>query len=322
MYKRFRCCVLGLVLVSLCLSVTAAPALAQLMRMVTGVVTDEDGNPIPGALVTAENPGVQNEGFEDTTDDSGRYRMMGLRSGGGGWTISARAEGYQPDQVITPTRIGQNLINFRLNRIPTALELALGKEALAGLDPEVVEKEIDAANDFFSTQQYGQAIAAYEALVAKLPALAFLHIQIGHSYSAQEEHDKAITAYEEALKHDPESAAAKIGVGRANLAAGNMEAAEAALGDTASSLEAGREDFYNMGELAFVQNDIEEAAGWYEKAHMKDPTWGKPLFKLALVALNKGDTETAATYFQQVVDVDPNSEEGAQARVILQQLQP
>ena len=47
---------------------------------------------------------------------------------------------------------------------------------------------------------------------------------------------------------------------------------------------------------------------------MVDPSWGKPLYKLALVALNRGDTETAKAYLQQVVDVDPESAEAAQAR--------
>ena len=75
-----------------------------------------------------------------------------------------------------------------------------------------------------------------------------------------------------------------------------------------------------MGELAFARGDTEEAAGWYEKAHMKDLTWGKPLFKLGLVALNTGDIETAVGFFEQVVDAEPDSEDATQARAVLQQL--
>ena len=74
--------------------------------------------------------------------------------------------------------------------------------------------------------------------------------------------------------------------------------------------------------VLFVGGDTEEAAGWYEKAHMKDPAWGKPLFKLALVALNKGEMETAVSFFEQVVDAEPDSEEAAQASGFLQQLRP
>ncbi len=89
----------------------------------------------------------------------------------------------------------------------------------------------------------------------------------------------------------------------------------------AAAEEGGREVFWNAGELAFASGNVDEAAAWYEKAHEADPTWGKPLFKLALVALNKGDTETAVKYFEQVVEVDPSSAEGAQAKGFITQLQ-
>ena len=84
--------------------------------------------------------------------------------------------------------------------------------------------------------------------------------------------------------------------------------------------EGSREGFWNAGEVAFANGNVDEAAEWYEKAHEADPSWGKPLFKLALVSLNKGDTETAVKYFEQVVEVDPDSEEGAQATGLITQL--
>ena len=319
MCKRFRCCLLGLVLVTLYLGVMVAPALAQ-TRVMSGVVTDENGNPIPGVLVTAWNQASQSQRIEQTTDDSGRYSILGFRIGQ--WTLTAVADGYEPEMVNASVRAGPNNIDFTLIRIRHVLEITLGEEALEGHDPEVVQKEIRAAHDLLNNKQYDQALAAYEALLAKVPALTNLYVQIGDSYRGKEEYDKAVTAYEEVLKNDPENAQAKAGIARADLEAGNFEAAEVTLAEIASTLDASREDIYNMGELEFARGAVDEAAGWYEKAHMKDPNWGKPLFKLALVALNKGDTETAVTYCQQVVDVDPDSEEGAQARAILQQLQP
>ncbi len=89
----------------------------------------------------------------------------------------------------------------------------------------------------------------------------------------------------------------------------------------AAAEEGGREVFWNAGEVAFASGNVDEAAAWYEKAHEADPTWGKPLFKLALVALNRGDTEAAVKYFEQVVEVDPSSAEGAQAKGFITQLQ-
>jgi len=82
----------------------------------------------------------------------------------------------------------------------------------------------------------------------------------------------------------------------------------------------GREGFWNAGELAFASGNLDEAVTFYEQAHQEDPNWGKPLFKLALVALNKGDTETAVGFFEQVVAVDPSSAEGTQASEFIAQL--
>ena len=95
-----------------------------------------------------------------------------------------------------------------------------------------------------------------------------------------------------------------------------VEAASASNTGLSTGLSASR-DFYNLGELAFASGDIDRAQGWYEKASSVDPSWVKPLFKLALVALNKGDMELAKQHFREVVELDPASEEGAQAKATL-----
>ncbi len=51
-----------------------------------------------------------------------------------------------------------------------------------------------------------------------------------------------------------------------------------------------------------------------------DAAWGKPIFKLGVVALNKGDKEGALKLMEKVVSVDPNSAEAAQAKGLIGQL--
>ena len=58
--------------------------------------------------------------------------------------------------------------------------------------------------------------------------------------------------------------------------------------------------FYNLGEVKFAKGQTDEAASWYQKASDIDPTWGKPLFKLGLVALNKGDKDGAIEMMEKV----------------------
>ena len=47
---------------------------------------------------------------------------------------------------------------------------------------------------------------------------------------------------------------------------------------------------------------------------------GAPVFKLGMVALNRGDIAGAKALFQQVVDLEPDSQEAAQAQGILSAL--
>ena len=53
---------------------------------------------------------------------------------------------------------------------------------------------------------------------------------------------------------------------------------------------------------------------------VEDPAWGKPRYKLGLLAMKSGDTAGAARFMTDVVTVDPTSQEAALARTALDQL--
>ena len=65
---------------------------------------------------------------------------------------------------------------------------------------------------------------------------------------------------------------------------------------------------------------MDAAAGFYAQAAAADPNWGKPPFKLALVALNKGDMDGAKAFFAQAIEAEPDSAEAATAKATLESL--
>src|SRR5262252_7886204 len=89
------------VLVAACLAALAAPASAQTGR-VGGQVKDEAGQPIKGATVTAENPAASPSSFTATTDDKGRFSIIGLRTGQ--WKFTAQAPGFAPEVGTLPVQ--------------------------------------------------------------------------------------------------------------------------------------------------------------------------------------------------------------------------
>ena len=291
----------------------AAPALAQSGRMSGRVVDGETGDPVVGAQITIQKPGDDTR--EALTDDDGRFSLIGFSSGQ--WQVYVRAEGYQDDLGnVNVTQSTTPAVDFRLNRVRHALVQALGEDAMEGLDPDEIEAELEAADTAFNAEDWDAAIAGYTSLMEKLPQLTNLYSQIGQAYRARGDYEQALEAFEMRLAIEPDNENVTADIARTKLAMGDFSAQEE-LAAAASGLDASREDLYNLGELEFAQGAVDAAAGWYEKAAMVDPNWALPVFKLALVALNKGDFEGAKAHFRRVVELDPNSEEGTQASATL-----
>ena len=79
----------------------ALPVAAQTGR-VGGLVKDDKGQPLKGATVVAENPSASPPSFTATTDDKGRFSIIGLRAGN--WKLTASAPGFQPSVGQVPIR--------------------------------------------------------------------------------------------------------------------------------------------------------------------------------------------------------------------------
>jgi predicted Zn-dependent protease len=292
----------------------AASVAAQTGR-VGGTVKDEAGNPIKGATVTAENPSASPSSFTATTDDKGRFSIIGLRSGQ--WKFTAQAPGFGPESG-----------NLQVQTIgspnpPLTFTLKKGGApagGLAGVNAKDVQADLAAADADYNAGKYDDAIAKYKAIIAKAPALTVINLQIAAAYRNKKEYDNAIAAYNEVLKADPNNDRAKVGLGMTNLEKGDLAAADETLTAAANGASPSREVFYNLGEVKFAKGQPDEAAKWYQKAADTDPTWGKPVFKLALVAINKGDKDGAKKLLEKVIQIDPASPDAAQAKAVLDQL--
>jgi predicted TPR repeat methyltransferase len=304
------------VLAAVLVAAVSTTALAQTGR-VGGTVKDEAGQPIKGATITAENPDASPSSFTATTDDKGRFSIIGLKTGT--WTFSAQAPGYATETGRLPVQtIGSPNppLTFTLKKggggAPTG--------ALGGLAAKDLQAELAAADALYNQQKWDEAVAAYRAIMAKAPSLGVINLQIAAAYRNKKDYDSAIAAYNELLKADPNNDKAIVGIGMTNLEKGDLKAAEETLTKAAQNPRPTREVYYNLGEVKFAKGATDEAAGWYQKAVDLDPSWGKPLFKLALVQLNKGDKEATIKALEKVIATDPMSPEAAQAKQVIEQL--
>lgn len=295
---------------------SALPALAQTGR-IGGLVKDDKGQPVKGATVVAENPGASPPSFTATTDDRGRFSIIGLRSGN--WRITASAPGFQPSSGNLNVRtIGAPNPPLEFTLAPGAADPMAG--ALAGVNTKELQTELAAADEMMNAANYDGAIAAYQAILAKAPALTMINMQIGRAHRMKKDYDAALAAYNTILEAEPTNERAKIEVGMTNLEKGDLNAAEAALSEAAQGLSASREVFYNLGEVKFAKGETDEAMKYYQRAIDTDPNWGKPVFKMGLGHLQKMDVPGAIKMMEKVIEVEPNSEEAGMAKALIEQL--
>jgi Flp pilus assembly protein TadD len=311
----YRACSLRAVVALALILGGAATAAAQVAR-VAGLVRDESGQPIKGATVRAENPDAPLGSLTAATDDKGRFAIIGLARGE--WMFTAEAPGFQAQFTeINIVRTGTPLPPMTFTLPKAIVRPPAGVEGITARD---LQQQIAAADALFKQQKYDEAIQIYRSIVRGAPSLAVVNLQIGAAYRGMKEYDKAIAAYDELLKAEPDNARAQVGLAMANMEKGDTQAAEQVLTRAAAGTASNRDVFFGLAELKNAKNQTDEAVSLYRKAADADLSWGKPLYRLGTIAMNKGDKDAARKALAQVVAVDPTSPEAAQARTALEQL--
>ncbi|HEY6510132.1 MAG TPA: carboxypeptidase-like regulatory domain-containing protein [Vicinamibacterales bacterium] len=190
--------------VAAALTLLALPALAtaQSARAV-GTVRDLTGKPIKGAIVRALNPEAYPSNITSTTDDKGRFGMIGLRTGA--WRFVVDAPGFLRLDTTAGVRVGnQAPLQFALAKDPGPVPNALERN---------VAQRLQEAATLRDGGQLDQALAAYQDIYAKNPRLSAVNLVVADVYRRKAEQttdsaakqtllDRALDAYNEVLKSD------------------------------------------------------------------------------------------------------------------------
>lgn len=303
-------------LVSALFLLAAPPADAQVqVGRVGGIVRSESGEAIKGATVTAQNPdsGVS---ITATTDDRGRFSIIGLRTGQ--WQFTAEAPGYARESGEMPVRTAgapNPPITFALQRSGPGASAALGNVAT-----ETLQEQLSEADALFDQGQWDAAIDAYQDILSRTPALNAINLQIASAHRRRGNHDAALAAYQALLRAHPGDEKARIGIAMTHAERGDLPAAERLLSAAASEPTAGRETFYSLADVLVSLGRASDAVASYQRAAEADRSWGKPLYRLGELAIERGDRAAATRYLNEVVAVAPVSPEAEMARAALSTL--
>jgi len=192
--------------VALC---TAVPASAQTARAM-GTVRDIDGKPIKGATIRATNPDAYPPQVVSTSDDRGRWAMIGMRIGTYGFVVEA--PGFLTVQASSAVRTAASA--------PLMFTMARDPGPIPGALPSNIQAQLSAASMLRDQGRLDQALSAYQEIREKNPKLNAVNMVIGSIYrsrAAQEADptarrallDRAIESYQVVVEADAENERAR-----------------------------------------------------------------------------------------------------------------
>ncbi len=200
-----------------------APAAAQLHSgRIIGTVVDDRGEPVEGAAIDARNPQATPPRRESESDEKGRFGLLGLRSGT--WTLMVTAAGHEP-AVVAVGVVGQRPgppLTLTLVKIPNGQPSAFDE-----VSASQVLAELEKAERLRREGKIDAAIAAYEALRRRAPALTSLQLAVGRLYREKQDFARAQASLEALLAKEPANHRARLELGDVWRDAGQSVAAAA-----------------------------------------------------------------------------------------------
>jgi tetratricopeptide (TPR) repeat protein len=226
---------------------------------------------------------------------------------------------------IQMKQLGRNpSIDFKLKKIKIKTDMPFLKdESSANLFQE--------GNTFYEQKKYDEAIASFKLFLEKNPTIHQVHINIGNCYRDNGQYDEAIQEYDlvldavkekkGSLEGDISAAKALANIGECYLKKDDMETAHKFLKEAIDSFPEDESLAYNVGELFFSSSQMEEAAKYFELAKSINAKWSEPYLKLGYTYSNLAQYEKAILNFTKFLELEPDSQQAANIRNIIDALE-
>jgi tetratricopeptide (TPR) repeat protein len=297
----------------------ALPAQSGLGRgRISGDVVDENGAGLPDVLVTAQiMPGTTR--LESRTDGKGHFAVGGL--GSGLWRITASKDGFV--SAYTELQVSQ-----LKKGPPVKLTLTKPSESPGLRAAGQASSLLEQGSRLLDEGKIDEALAAFEEFAVKFPEIYGARLNIATAYLKKGDLDRAEAEFRgvldkasldqgDAARRTETSLRALSGLGEAALMRGDLAAAQQAF---RRALEISPNDHaaaYNVGEIFFSNQRIDEAIGYFEMAVRIKADWPKPYHRLGLAFLNKGDFDKALANLRTFLELDPQNPEAANIRATI-----
>ncbi len=202
----------------------AAPAAAQFRPgHIGGVVKSDEGDPIRGAIIVAQNKDATPPSLSAVSDEKGRFGILGLRSGL--WSVMVKAPGYEPTVLSWPVR--STMAGPSLEVVLVSIPGGAPVMRFDKVKSSSVVEDLGKASTLLDAGRTDDAIAIYRALLVKAPSLTTLHLAIGRAFRSASQPDRAAESFRTLLSLEPANTRARLELGLALGEAGNVQGATA-----------------------------------------------------------------------------------------------
>ena len=287
----------------------------------SGVVKDEEGNPIKSAKIVMQFQKNEQVKRETTTDEEGGWAILGL--GTGTWGVTASADGY------IPTHKDIYIQQLELNPKMTLILKKIERSDKPMIEDETALNLVEKANQLFNESKYDEAIALLMQFLEKNPNVYQASLSIGDCYREKGEFDKSVEEYNKVLEQAKKdetmgkemTAKALAGIGECYFKREDFETAQNYFKESIESYPENEILAYNVGEIYFANQKIDEAIHYFDLSTQIKPDWGSPYLKLGYAYLNKGDYEKAQQNLNKFLELDPESPEAPNVKNIIEYLE-
>lgn len=305
--------------IALLIAVTTAVALplsAQDWKgrgRLTGLVTNEQGQPVEGATVIVKKEGTGDGPEPISTDKKGRWAMGGLATGT--WEVTVELPGYVPAAGSTKViegNIPSDPIRIDLRPVPKESPEVVKQSATAGA--------IEQGNQLLTAGKYAEARAQYQTALATIEEdakKAPLLVGIAQTYAAEGNKAEALKTLEQSLAYKPGDEKTLRTLVDILVAEGREAEAQKYLAQLPAGTTVDPNALLNMGIKKYNDKDVEGALVMFDRVVRENPNLPDAYYYRALAYLNQGKTEEAKADFAKLLEIAPDHEKAAEAKEFL-----
>ncbi|HVS66837.1 MAG TPA: tetratricopeptide repeat protein [Thermoanaerobaculia bacterium] len=292
---------------------------------VQGIVSDEEGEPVKGAIVRLFKGGLEGPGPEPLeTNARGRWSYLGL--GGGSWTVEIEYPGYAISEVSIPvSEFGNNeTLLVQLERPAQVAARTGDKEAAAKqAATEAATKTLAEAGALIEAGRFDEGRKLLDEAITQLdpskhPAVL---LEKAKTYFTEGNVDQTVATIQQGLAIDPNHVESLRLISSILVNEGREEEAAQYRARLPAGQKIDPNAFLNQGISLYNSGELEEALSKFDQIVVDYPNLADAYYYRGLVHLGKAQNEQAIADFKKMLELEPGHANAGEAKQFLEYLE-